>query len=61
MRMNKGDLITVIEGVNFYYGGWNENGWHLVFTHNENFHVGDDILRLPTSDDCRKIYRNYYE
>lgn len=59
--MNKGDLITTIQGINFYYGGWNANGWHLVFTHNENFHVGDNILKTPTPDDCRRIYRNYYE
>ena len=59
--MNKGDLITSIKGINFFYGGWNENGWHLIFTNNENFHVGDNILKLPTKKDCERIYRNYYE
>ena len=59
--MNKGDIITTINGIDFFYGGWNRNGWYLVFTQLENFHVGDDILRLPTKRDCEQIYRNYFE
>lgn len=60
MQMNKGDIITTIEGINFYYGGWNGNGWHLVYTQMENFHVGNNILQLPTERDCKRIYTNYY-
>ena len=59
--MNKGDKICTIKGVDFFYGGWNGNGWHLVFTNLENFHVGDNILQLPTKRDCERIYRNYYK
>ena len=42
--MNKGELITTINDINFWYGGYNENGWHLVYTHNENFHEKKDML-----------------
>ena len=60
--MNKKvDKICTINGIDFFYGGWNENGWHLVFTNLENFHVGDNFLQLPTERDCQRIYRNYYE
>lgn len=59
--MNKGDIIATINGINFYYGGWNGNGWHLVHTQLENFHVGNDFLRLPTKKDCEKIYHDYFE
>lgn len=65
--MNRGDIIATINGINFYYGGWNCNGWHLVFTNTEfshigeNFHVENDILNLPTKRDCQLIYHNYYE
>ncbi len=52
--MNKGDIIATTNGINFFYGGWNENGWHLVYTQIENFHVGDDILNLPTKRDFEK-------
>ncbi len=59
--MNKGDLIVTINGINFWYGGWNGNGWHLVYTNFENFHVGDNILQLPTVIDCERIYHNHYK
>lgn len=59
--MDKGELITSIDGVNFYYGGWNKKGWHLVFTSLENFHVGNNILQPPTKRDCERIYRNLYK
>ena len=59
--MNKGDKICTINGIDFFYGGWNGNGWHLVYTNLENFHVGDNILQLPTERDCQRLYRNYYE
>lgn len=26
--MNKGDKICTINGIDFFYGGWNGNGWH---------------------------------
>ena len=58
--MNKGDKICTINGIDFFYGGWNGNGWHLVYTNLENFHVGDNILQLPTERDCQRIYRNYF-
>lgn len=59
--MNKGDKICTINGIDFFYGGWNGNGWHLVYTNLENFHVRDNILQLPTERDCQRIYRNYFE
>ena len=59
--MGKGEIITTINEISFYYGGWNENGWHLVYTYNENFHIKHDISKMPTSEDCRKIFYNYYE
>ena len=59
--MNKGDKICTINGIDFLYGGWNENGWHLVFTDDENFHVENDKNVYPTEKDCNRIYRNYYD
>lgn len=65
--MNRGDIIATVNGIDFYYGGWNSNGWHLVFTNTEknhigeNFHVGNDMLKLPAERDCERIYHNYYE
>lgn len=58
--MKKKDIITEINGVKFYYGGYNENGWHLVYTDDENFHVGKERSVLPEVKDCQRIYRNYY-
>lgn len=57
--MKKGDLICTIEKINFYYGGWS-NGWHIVFTSLETYHIGSNILQLPTKEDCKKIYDIYY-
>lgn len=51
--MKKGDLICTIEKINFYYGGWS-NGWHIVFTSLETYHIGSNILQLPTKEDCKK-------
>ena len=60
MSINKTVVIAEIEGVVFYYGGWNENGWHTVFTEDENFHVGKDKGIMPTEAECTRIYKNYY-
>ena len=51
--MKKDDLICTIEKINFYYGGWS-NGWHIVFTSLETYHRGNNILQLPTKEDCKK-------
>lgn len=65
--MNRGDIIATINGINFYYGGWNNNGWHLVFTNTEdshigeNFHVRNNISQIPNEKDCKRIYHNHYE
>jgi len=59
--MEKGDMIALINGISFFYGGWNENGWHLVYTETENFHVKSNISEIPNEKDCKRIYRNYYE
>ena len=59
--MDKGTGICTINGIEFFYGGWNENGWHLIYTFNENFHVGNEENVLPTEKDCNRIYKNYYE
>ena len=58
--MEKGTLLSTISDINFWYGGYNENGWQLVYTHNENFHVKKDRLDYPVKRDCERIYRNYY-
>lgn len=59
--MKKGALICTIENINFFYGGWNYQGWHLVYTENENFHVGTDEKIVPNKKDCERIFKNYYE
>lgn len=58
--MENNTIITEIEGVKFYYGGWNNNGWHLVYTNLYNFHVGNDPHILPTEKDCKRCYVNTY-
>lgn len=55
------NIICTINNKNFYYGGYNENGWHLVFTEDENFHVENDRNVTPTEKDCQRIWKNYYE
>lgn len=57
--IKKGDLICVIEKTNFYYGGYS-NGWHIVFTDLETYHIGNNILQLPGKKECQKIYDIYY-
>ena len=57
--MKKDDLICTIEKTNFYYGGYS-NGWHIVFTDLETYHIGNNILQLPTKEDCKKIYDIYH-
>ena len=59
--MEKNTLICTIKGKQFFYGGYNLNGWHLVYTEDENFHVNNQADTLPTEKDCHRIYRNYYE
>jgi len=55
--MNKGDLITTIQNINFYYGGLSQQGWTLIYTDDENFHTpeGSDHVK-----ECNRIYNNYY-
>lgn len=58
--MKKGDKIGTVNGIDFWYGGWNANGWHLVYTSLYNFHVGDNPLVYPTKRDIERLYRNTY-
>ena len=56
--MNKGDLITIINDINFYYVGLSQQGWNLIYTNDENFHTpqGSDHVK-----ECNRIYNNYYK
>lgn len=56
-----GDVITEYGGNWYYYGGYNMQGWHLVYTDNENFHVNGEKEVLPTLKDCIRIHKNHYE
>lgn len=58
--MYKNGLITIIENIDFWYGGYNENGWHLVYTSLYNFHIDKDRLNFPTIADCKRLYQNTY-
>ena len=56
--MKKNELITTINGIDFYFGGYNENGWNQIFTNDENFHVPKES---DLAKECKRIYQNYYE
>ena len=56
--MKKRDIITEIKGKKFFYGGWNDNGWHLIYTDDESFHVPQECDFIK---ECHRIYHNYYE
>lgn len=59
--MEMGDLITVIDGIEFFYYGYNEIGkWHLICTDKYNFHIEKDKDDMPTERDCEICYKNTY-
>lgn len=61
--ISKGDKITDINGMSFYYAGWNVHGWHVVYTKGvrNDFKVIKEKHILPTEMDCKEIYRKFYE
>lgn len=59
--MKKNELIATINGIEFYYLSWNIHyNCHIIYTHNENFHVEKNEDDFPNYKDCERIYDNFY-
>ena len=54
----KGELIISIHGIDFFDGGTNGNGFRLVYTQDENFHIP---INSEIKKECNRIYGNFYE